>query len=514
MSSFDLLTRPWIPVIRDRGTHAQIGLIEAFEQAEHIKAIAAESAQAEVALTRLLLAIHWAANTEHITAGDHLERLSAWTADLQDSTGVRERAVAHLRQHAHRFDLLSDEHPFMQTPAAAPTKEWADLSVLDASEREGRRSTRDELGLRSYDPAAAARAMLVAHAYDTGGIKSPVIGHPEIKAGKVYGAVPGTAGIGVIHLVLGADLASTLTLNSPYARLAEVGIGTPFWLREPIAVTDQRAPDGLADFYAYQARHVRLHRDESTGMIDGAVSTRGLPLGPWRELDPAVAIKQKTDSSLTLKQGLRASALDLVDSLTRRSIKVSDGVMGRPLVLDWLEEAAAEGAQLPLTPLVRAVLQEYTDSKRAKVSGLVDVQVPAPMVLLAHRDLMAEQVTAEASAAAFGVRRAFTAFLLNLSRAAGAAPAPGERPVDDHFEAELDRLGRRWLASITADTDLDAHLQALKKAMSALALDRAHTLIATAPLSAVIGRTDATGRVRDAASALNLLTYKLKEITA
>jgi CRISPR type I-E-associated protein CasA/Cse1 len=102
--SYDLGTRPWLPVVTEDGTVEAVGLREMFAAPEDYR-LAEDDPLVASALWRLLLAV------VHAAVGPVSE--SRWRR-LVSSGQVWPTVVAYLTEHREAFDLFSAERPFFQ----------------------------------------------------------------------------------------------------------------------------------------------------------------------------------------------------------------------------------------------------------------------------------------------------------------------------------------------------------------------------------------------------------------
>jgi CRISPR system Cascade subunit CasA len=205
VAGFDLLTRPWLPVVTDEGP-TRMSLREALERAHELQVAAPGPEHA--ALLRLLLALYAAA----ARPADHDQWDATWRAATLDT----DRIGAYLDAHADRFDLLSDRHPFLQS--AYITEATQDVRGLDAAAwSSGAPQFASHLlaEARPLDPSDAAVGLVMLQAWHPGGIRTGHPADPATRAGKVYGSKPGPLST-MTHLrITGTCLKDELLLNCP-----------------------------------------------------------------------------------------------------------------------------------------------------------------------------------------------------------------------------------------------------------------------------------------------------------
>jgi CRISPR system Cascade subunit CasA len=205
--SFDLTSRPWLPVQLKTGEEQLLSLREAFSRADEVRRLAGDLPTQDFALTRLLLAILH-------DALDGPQDTDAW-AELWEEPDPFADVADYLAEHRGRFDLLHPHTPFFQTAGLhTASGEVSSLNriVADVPNGDPFFTTRLPAAER-LSFAEAARWVVHAQAYDTSGIKTGVVGDPRVKGGKAY--PQGVAWAGNLGGVLaeGTTLRETLLLN-------------------------------------------------------------------------------------------------------------------------------------------------------------------------------------------------------------------------------------------------------------------------------------------------------------
>ncbi|WP_455431579.1 type I-E CRISPR-associated protein Cse1/CasA [Streptomyces gelaticus] len=517
--SFDLVSRPWLPVQRDDGTTDEFSLTDVFARAHTLRRLVGDLPTQEFALLRLLLAILYDALDE---AGEGRSgapaELEEWEELWHDekSLGV---VADYLDRHRERFDLLHPERPFFQVAGLHTAKhEIAPLNRIVADVPNGeaffsmRRPGVDRLSL-----AEAARWLVHTHAYDSSGIKSGMEGDERAKGGKVYPQGVGwVGGLGGVHAE-GRTLRETLLLNlvptqedildSTAGRKADL----PVWRRGtppgPGVLDDDPSvprPAGPRDLYTWQSRRLLLHTEGSD--VTGVVLGYGDPLAPanrwkaepmtgWRRSRaqekklgrPLVYLPRQHDPSRAAWRGL-ASLLYAQGSDTGASSRGTDE--SKPSgVVRWLSMLSNEGV-LPEKSLVRTrLVGAVYGTQQSVVDEVVDDGITLPVVLLhEHRPLHG----AAAVGAVTDAERAVSALghlAGNLARAAGAPPGPATNTARDLGFGALDGPYRRWLVDLGNAADPDAARAAWQADARRIVLDLGRELLDGA------GRAAAEGRV-------------------
>lgn len=476
--SFDLTTRPWLPVQRLDGSTDELSLRDLFVQARDLRRLVGDLPTQDFALLRLLLAILH-------DALDGPAELEEWE-ELWQAEEPFAAAIDYLDQQRDHFDILHPEQPFFQVSTLRTAKgEIASLNRIVTDVPNGdpffamRRPGVDRL---SY--AEAARWLVHAHAFDTSGIKSAMDGDDRAKAGKVYPLGVGSAGnLGGVFAE-GADLRETLLLNLIALREgivdSEGGGGAPSddrpaWRRsQPFgpgrrdAGPDGHRPTGLRDLYTWQSRRIRLHTEG--GAVTGVVLGYGDQLAmhaPWR-LEPMSGWRRSPAQEKKQSRALvymprqhdpsRAAWRGLAALLPARRAATDDTGRGTPDslpsgVVRWFAMLTTEEILPPHTLIrVRTVGAVY-GTQQSVVDEIVDDSVVLPLVLL-HQENQAFLATAvDAVAEANEAVRALGHLAGHLARAAGSDPSSAVRAARDRGFGAFDGVYRRWLAGLAQHSD-------------------------------------------------------------
>ncbi|MEU3862742.1 type I-E CRISPR-associated protein Cse1/CasA [Streptomyces sp. NPDC028722] len=461
--SFDLTTRPWIPVLRRDGSQQEVSLREVFEQADGLRRVVGDLPTQEFALIRLLLAV------VH-DALDGPRDIDDW-ADLWADDACFTPVGAYLDRHRARFDLLDADAPFFQTAGLRTAQgEVFSLNRIVADVPNGepfftaRMPTVERLTF-----AEAARWLVHAHAYDTSGIKTGVEGDARAKGGKVYPLGVGWAGnLGGVF-VEGRTLRETLLLNLIAADTANLEIDdadAPAWRRPPCAPGGaERAPTGVRDLYTWQSRRLRLHFDQD-GVL-GVVLGYGDPLGArdrqhrepmsaWRRSRAQEKKLKKTPVYLPREHAPERSAWRGIGALVAGEAGTAQGAEPaerlRPGVLEWVARLVTEG-ELERGFLVRTrTVGARYGTQQSVIDEIIDDHVAMAVVLLHERDRRyAEQAVAAVGDADLAVN-ALGDLAADLARAAGADSEGPRSTARDLAYGLLEAPYRAWLAGL-ADTD-------------------------------------------------------------
>ena len=355
---YDLRFEPWIPVERLDGTAGVVSIRDALVGAHQIRRLSGEIPGEGLALLRLLLALVYCINYELEESGEK-QKKERWEKLRSQGYFGADQVDEYLVDYPHEFDLFDDEHPFYQIPGLAymGEKEFDSVSelMLDVPKPEKFLfSMRSPKHLDSLPFDLAARYLVVAQAFDTAGIKSPVVGNTSAKSGKAY-APKGALGtgwcgaLGGIYLE-GQNLFETLLLNFVLF-LSNVSVISSDdyapWEREvPSADTCQREPTGPVDLLTWQSRRIRLIPSQDGSCVRGVIISYGDVLIPankqrfemmtgWRES------KQQQKKLGTATVPLMPVAPDTARALWRglpSLLALADGGKLRPGVIRWMSE--------------------------------------------------------------------------------------------------------------------------------------------------------------------------------
>ncbi|MEU0088341.1 type I-E CRISPR-associated protein Cse1/CasA [Streptomyces sp. NPDC006274] len=461
--SFDLTTRPWIPVLRRDGSQDELSLREVFEQAHGLRRVVGDLPTQEFALMRLLLAVAHDA----LEGPQDIEVWSELWADESCFTPVG----AYLEAHRGRFDLLDGDAPFFQTAALRTAKDEVfslNRIVADVPNGEPFFSARMPT-VERLTFAEAARWVVHAHAYDTSGIKTGVEGDERAKGGKVYPLGVGWAGALGGVFVEGGTLRETLLLNLVAADTSNLEIDggdAPAWRREPCGPGGaERAPTGVRDLYTWQTRRLRLHFDDAG--VHGVVLGYGDPLAArdrqhrepmsaWRRSKPQEKKLKKTPVYLPREHAPERSAWRGIGALVANEAGSAQGSEApaylRPGILEWVARLVTEG-ELERGFLVRGRIVGATyGTQQSVIDEIVDDHVSMAVVLLHRQDRRyAEQAVAAVADADLAVN-ALGDLATNLARAAGIETEGPRSAARDLAYGLFEAPYRTWLARL-ADTD-------------------------------------------------------------
>jgi len=259
MTTFDLVTQPWLPTTHLDGSHAEHSLLDLFEQAHEQRDLAAANPLTQAALCRLLLAV---LHRAHLGPTGSKAWRALWRPGRFDRT-----IPNYLVCQIEHFDLFSSTHPFFQTPGLttdSPTpisKLFHELAC--ANNKTLFDHTLDDRPLR-LPPAEAARALVTFQSYALGGGKSAT--SRTFGAHPYFGHAPLIQGAAVF--IQGDNLFQTLLLNAVYYDPARPNHPIPRDLeQEDLPVWERDAtrrppgeypPAGYLEYLTWTSRHIRL----------------------------------------------------------------------------------------------------------------------------------------------------------------------------------------------------------------------------------------------------------------
>lgn len=497
---FDLTDEPWIGVLRLDGTQEQLSLRQVFAQAGEVRRLVGDLPTQEFALLRLLLAI------VH-DATDGPQDIDEWAelwADPLCFAGIG----AYLDEHRERFDLLHPVTPFFQTAGLRTAKdEVFSLNRIVADVPNGEPFLTSRMpDVERLTFAEAARWVVHAHAYDTSGIKTGVVGDDRVKGGKVYPLGTGWAGALGGVFAEGDTLRETLLLNLVAADTGALevdgGHDRPAWRREPCPAGGAERPvTGVRDLYTWQTRRLRLHFDDVG--VTGVILGYGDPLSPRNKhrQEPMTAWRR----SLAQEKKLRQSPVYLprehdparsawrgIASLVADRSEAAQGTEAaaylRPGVLDWIARLA--GDALPQRFLIRArMIGAVYGTQQSVIDEVVDDHLTMPVVLLHRQDrTYARQAIGAAEDADLAVQ-ALGDLATDLSRAAGLADEGRRSAARERGFADLENLYRSWLVALVDAGDPFEWRHAWKRQVHGVISRLGDRLIVEAGEAAWQGRT-------------------------
>ncbi|WP_308363662.1 MULTISPECIES: type I-E CRISPR-associated protein Cse1/CasA [unclassified Microbulbifer] len=256
--SFNLLDVPWLPVRLQDGQVYDLGLLEVFQRAGEISALAETAPPSLIAQYRLLLAITHRALSRSQGSWTDAERTSWYQSGLPT-----EAILDYLEYWRERFWLFHPRQPFMQAAVLAEAEEtrgkqkpWTQISLASANGNTPVVFDHScDLAPQPTSAANALRTLLGFLQFTPGGLVK------TLRSSDKAGALANTAAV----LPLGTSLAETLcmALHVPTPSGHE---DLPSWEQELPSVAQLQAEPRLAsgpnDRYTRRTRAVLLLPDE------------------------------------------------------------------------------------------------------------------------------------------------------------------------------------------------------------------------------------------------------------
>lgn len=372
---YNLLDEPWLPVRFADGRVCDVGLLELFERAGEINALAETAPPSLIAEYRLLLAItHRALTWAH---GPWKDRDRArWYREGLPRAALRD----YLEHWRERFWLFHPEQPFMQVAALASLEEtrdkqkpWTQISLASANGNAPVVFDHScDLLPAPITPAQALRTLLGFLQFTPGGLVKAL--RDSDKAGPLANSAAA--------LPVGATLQQTLCLALHPASNQD---DLPTWERAPAQRRDLLAEPSLAsganDRYTRPSRAVLLLETEA-GQVQWLRFAAGIALGDDPNApDPMASYRAGSNSlvRLSFTEG-RALWRDLP-----ALVPDAEGKACQPAaVLGW---AANLNAQLGLYGEEQPLLVAGLASDQAKLLRWRCEQIALPAVLLADAGL-------------------------------------------------------------------------------------------------------------------------------
>ena len=279
-ASFDILRKPWVPVLDAAGQKTELGLLETLERSHELKAIQTASPMEEYSVYRFLIVFLMDALRPEDGEEDIGGLLEAEQFDME----AIQDYLTQCRKEGVSFDLFDAERPFLQTAyVEAWDREAKPVSTLDYTIPNGNNHIhfdhrRNEI---SYTPGKALRMLLTAQNFCTAGAQ----GYPS----NVNGAPPWFA------LIQGKTLFQTLVLGM----IGTDEILLPFdeppviWRnREEITTQQKVAKTSWMYGMLFPARRIHLLPDEVGTLVSQMYLSQGLNYiakDTW--IDPHVAYR-------------------------------------------------------------------------------------------------------------------------------------------------------------------------------------------------------------------------------
>lgn len=486
MPSFDLRCDPWIPVTCIDGSYEELSLRELIERAPELRNIGGDLPQQALPILRLLIAIL------RRTFGDpdlnHAKLKRWWIKTWNQGSFDADRVNSYLDRFSSEFNLFGD-HPFYQVPdleyAASKDGGFNPISELLADVPKPDKflfSMRGKAAPDEISFAEAARWLIFSQAYDSAGIKTPVVGNTHVNKGKVYPpkGIPSTGWLGCIGGVYleGENLFQTLLWNLVLYEEGPRGGSCLFGDQDDLAPWERAVPSpdyrvaiptGPVDLETRQSRRMRLVCNEDGTRVVGVICCYGDVMHPvdalkselmtsWRESKAQQKKLQTAHVPLmpSPHEGGKAIWRGLAPLI---SVNIDGGVDLRPGVIRWMEmmKSGVEGVgTFPKRLSIHAQGMEYGTQSSVFTNGFDDSLLMGT-ALLRHDSpavIQAVALVGNVERAVFElVKLAQEIEKIGGDKRAGAALSLTSDDVREHAYEELDVLFREYLAGFIDGVD-------------------------------------------------------------
>ena len=409
---FNLLEEPWLPVIPRDGTQIEeVSLVGLLDHARSYRCLAGSTPTMTAALYRVVLAlIHRAYGPGSLSRWGEL-----WGAE--NGFPGRELA-AYADEYGDRFDLFDARRPFFQCPGLAAKKASSTAQLVAYRAAGIGRTLFDHTTAAespALPPAEAARWLITAQMYDTGGLKTQYT--------KTKGSKAGLGNRFACAVVEGQTLHETLLLNTVvYDPAAEqpwmtTGRDRPVWEADepPDPEPDERPPHGWTDLLTWPSRRILLKngQDGQDALITGVVLTPGTRIKagladvelmaafsrPWRKGNKRGPLEPVLLQDVT---GVWRHSRDLLlaaDPLWRSTsahrawrrgtsmpMPAGEPERRRPAPLDQIAAAAEEALIPDKAVYTLRVFGQQLRGRNAATHAWYEEGIPAPVALIRAAD--------------------------------------------------------------------------------------------------------------------------------
>lgn len=367
MTSFSLVTEPWIPVVMRDGRRRRVGLQEALTNAAAIRVVADQSPLVTIAVHRLLLALVYRIfNPRETSDWVHL-----WRAQRFEPAAV----AAYLDLWQEHFDLFHRVHPFYQVADLPEAREKGVAAIIHEVASGNNPTLFDHGTVEDGYGLPPDRAALYLLAYQqfavAGGVSQPFyFKHGPLTAGYVLQAQ-------------GDSLFQTFLLNLiPLAHWHSLPEreDRPAWERENWSEPQTKGdePSGPISYLTWQARRIRLvcRNGRVTGcqMLQGyALPESGIAIDPFKTYRPVEEL-----GLIPEKLGGDRAAWQYADAVLAQS----NAEHTRAGLLEWLEQVQKKRItdDLSVPPLIALTVSGLIMGDQAgKVEGWRREELPLPL---------------------------------------------------------------------------------------------------------------------------------------
>lgn len=527
---FNLLDEPWLPVLKQDGTVAEVGITQLLREAHTYTRLAADIEITNVALLRMLLAILYR-SWDSLEWREEDAALEHWEEKWEQPTLWDADVERYLDTWRGRFDLRHPEHPFFQVATLATAKDsWKELSLL--LPQTGFLTPRQDVS--SFSAAEAARALVTCMNYDYSGIKSGAVGDDRVKGGRGYPMGTGWLGWMGTTVIEGSTLRDTLLLNYVPHRPHAGTDDRPLWEMDgvtsaarPLRNTDASHPQangatGQVELLTWPQRRLRLRWEGDRA--DRVLVCNGDPVGytvqddvetmtAWRFSEPQ-SKKAGAPRYMPLIMGADRALWRSVSGLLplrTRSTTTFKKQEGLPLQkaaknVEWVGALLDEGILPTNTEFILRVTSVEYGTQSASYAGMSADALVVPGALLAplgeelrERALAAVSLTDE-------VANLVSRFEKDLLFAEGGDPAATVHKGREQFYSAVDLRFRDWLRNLPDAPNQDAHYLQWLGTASQVATEEARALLSAAGPAVWAGKWNQKSSYRvTGATAMNSL---------
>lgn len=502
---FNLVTDPWINVIRADDSPATVSLRELFTDPTVIRSLDGDLGSQDVSITRLLLAIMYRALD---LRGDPVAR---WEDLYQFPVEAAQEILPYLDSVTDRFDILSATAPFYQVAGLESTEPSSMTKTIP--DFDGQKAVFSQRSIQTIETMSlpeAARWLIHLQGWDPVGIKTGVVGDKRVTNGKLYGPSFTTLIRSSVVLLEGENLWHTLLLNFPLDSdlTRDRAADLPAWEREPrTAHKDMvfREPhpytipgdkskkdpltvtaDGIVDYLTWQSRWVRLLHDGErvTGLIytDGDASP--IMTGHQQPLETQVAWQEVTDKDVTTWSPVgynRAKELwQGIDALTAHPLASADRRRTPARNVAWFARLAGAGV-VSLPTMIRLRTVGFgLDPKMTRIQAAADERLTFTRPALVEPEAVAAILDVAKQTGL--VARRYEAWVLAALIAGGLrgemkARAETARTVAHGLYASIDVPFRSWVSRIRDSADVaELHTEWGQQLLGLVRTSMKHTL--------------------------------------
>lgn len=249
--SFNLWSRPWLTAETASGNLEMVSIEQLLLHAAAYRTLFDPSPLVVVSIHRLLVAILQDIFQPEVEA----DLIKLWESDAFPSDKIRQFGQAY----AHRFDLFSEETPFLQS---------ADIPLYPEKKGKGK-----SVGYLLQEQTAGTAVTHYNHTYDASQIlcaaccAKGLLTIPAFASSGGAGIKPSINGVPPIYVIPGGEtyyhsLISSLVTPSFQPDVADKEKDTPWWRHDPIVgKKEELLKVGYLHSLTFPARRVRLHSE-------------------------------------------------------------------------------------------------------------------------------------------------------------------------------------------------------------------------------------------------------------